>query len=129
MALTFKQKLFCEEYVAAGYKDQIKCYMRAFPDASPETANAKSWALLKREDILGYIRSLQKERFDALNVSAERIALKLSQMAFADKDDEVYTPAVQQKALELLQKQLGLQTQRVDAKVEVNNITVDIEEE
>ena len=129
MALTFKQKLFCEEYVAAGYKDQIKCYMRAFPDASPETANAESWKLLKREPIRAYIREIQKERFDALNVSAERIALKLTQMAFADKDDEVYTPAVQQKALELLQKQLGLQTQRVDAKVEVNNITVDIEEE
>ena len=129
MALTMKQKLFCEEYVAAGYKDQIKCYMRAYPDASPETANAKSWALLKREDILGYIRALQKDRFDALNVSADRIALKLSQMAFADKDDEVYTPSIQQKALELLQKQLGLQTQKVEAEVKTTTIQVDLEDE
>ena len=128
MALTFKQKLFCEEYVAAGYKDQIKCYMRAFPDASPETANAESWKLLKREPIRAYIREIQKERFDALNVSAERIAQELAKMAFAEIDDD-NTAASKARALELLQKQLGLQTQRVDAKVEVNNITVDIEEE
>ena len=128
MALTMKQKLFCEEYVAAGYKDQIKCYMRAFPDASPETANAESWKLLKREPIRAYIRELQKERFDALNVSAERIAQELTRMAFHEEDD-VYRPADKARALELLQKQLGLQTQKVEADIKTTVIEVDLDGE
>jgi hypothetical protein len=49
-------------------------------------------------------------------------------MAFADKDDTVYTPAVQQKALDMLQKQLGLQKQKMDID-STQTINVTVEEE
>jgi len=43
-------------------------------------------------------------------------------MGLADKDDKVYTPSIQLKALDLLQKQLGIQTNK-------QNITADINEQ
>ena len=49
-----------------------------------------------------YIRELQKERFEALNISAERVAEKLADIAFAAKDDNYYNVTAQLKALDLL---------------------------
>lgn len=121
--LTAKQKLFCENYVSNGYKLQ-KAYMDAF-GASPEVANANQWKLMKKDAIKNYIREVQHERFEALHITADSIASQLRDIAMSE--DASYMERM--RALELIQKQMGLQTQRVDAKVEVNNITVDIEEE
>lgn len=56
--------------------------------------------------------------------------MKLAEMAFADKDDEIYGPSVQLKALDMIQKQLGLQKQKIDANVDqTTTITVTIDEE
>lgn len=123
MALTAKQKLFCENYVSNGYK-LVQAYMDAF-GASYEVANAEQWKLMKKEPIKAYIRELQHDRFEALGMNADRIAQQLTEIA----NDPDASFMEKMRALELIQKQLGLQTQRVDAKVEVNNITVDIEDE
>lgn len=125
--LTAKQKRFCEEYVANGYK-LVDAYMKAF-DCSQETACANQWKLMKKDAIKDYIRELQHERFEALHINADKIAAKLADMAFADKDDEIYTPAIQQKALDLLQKQMGLQTQKVEAEVKTVSIKVNLDED
>ena len=125
--LTPKQRLFCEEYVANGYK-QIKAYMDAF-NASYKNANARSWELMRDERIKKYIEDIQKERFEALHVNADKIATKLAEMAFADKDDEIYTPPIQQKALDMLQRQLGLITNKVEAEVKTTVIDVNLEDE
>ncbi len=127
MALTTKQMMFCEEYVANGYKP-LPAYAVAFPDASEVTAKSNAYKLLKRQDCKDYIRAVQKERFDALNVSAERIAEKLASIAFADKSDTDYTPTSQLKALDLLQKQLGLQNAKVELKGK-QAITINITED
>lgn len=123
MALTAKQKLFCENYVSNGYK-LVQAYMDAF-GASYEVANAEQWKLMKKEPIKAYIRDLQHERFEALGMNADRIAKMLTDIA----TDPEASRAEQMKALELIQKQMGLQTQKVDAKVEVNTISIDIEDE
>ena len=57
-----------------------------------------------------YIATLQKEAFAAAAISAERVALKLADIAFAEKKDDVYVVTAQLKALDLLQKQMGLQS-------------------
>ena len=116
MALTAKQKLYCQELVANGHKQQA-AYMSAYPDASPATANVESSKLMKRDTIKDYIKELQHDRFEALNISADRIACELAKMAFADLDD-TNTTASKARALDLLQKQLGLQTQKVQASTE-----------
>ena len=51
-------------------------------------------------------------------ITPERVANKLAQIAFAEKGDESYNATAQLKALDLLQKQLGLQQQTINANVE-----------
>ena len=54
------------------------------------------------------------------------MALRLSDIAFADKEDEYYTISAQIKALDLLQKQLGLQHQKIEADITTDiNITIE----
>lgn len=111
--LTAKMKLFCEEYVANGYR-QVPAYRKAYPNANENTAHGGASTLMKNEKVKAYIKEIQKERFEALNISAERIAEKLAEIAFAPKNDEDYTATSQLKALDLLQKQMGLQNQKME---------------
>ena len=112
MALTAKQALFCEEYIANGYNG-TRAYLSAFGDVEYKTAKCNASKLLKRDDIRGNIRELQKERFEALNLSAERIACELADLAFSEFDDN-NTATSKLKALDLLQKQMGLQNQKME---------------
>lgn len=122
--LTAKQKLFCENYVANGYKLQ-KAYMDAYPDANPATANKEAWKLMKREPINALINEIQRERFEALHMNANRIAQKLTEIV----EDPESTKAEQMRALELIQKQMGLQTQKVDANVKQTVISIGVDED
>jgi phage terminase small subunit len=123
MALNAKQKLFCENYVSNGYK-LTQAYMDAF-GVSYEVANANQWRLMKKDAIKGYIAELQHERFEALGMNADRIAKMLTDIA----TDPDASRVEQMKALELIQKQMGLQTQKVDATVKTTVIEVDIDGE
>lgn len=112
--LTKKEKMFCENYVACG--SATKAYLDTY-GGTYETANATGWRVLKRPGIKEYVAELQKEAFSAACISAEKVALKLSEIAFAEKGDQNYNASAQLKALDLLQKQLGLQTHKVEADV------------
>ncbi len=118
---------FCNEYVANGY-NAVQAYVIAYPKSSLESARGNANRLLRTPEIKEYIKEIQKERFEALNISAERIACELAELAFSDFDDN-NTASSKLKALDLLQKQLGLQTQKVDAKVETTTIKVTVEDE
>jgi phage terminase small subunit len=121
--LTGKEKRFCEEYVATG--SATKAYLTAY-DCTYNTANSEGCRMLRKPHIHEYITQLQKEAYKAACINAERVALKLSDIAFADKEDEVYGASAQLKALDLLQKQLGLQHQKIEADVNTDiNITIE----
>lgn len=122
--LTAKQKRFCEEYVANGYK-LVDAYMKAF-DCSQETACANQWKLMKKDAIKDYIREIQHDRFEALGINADKIANELNRIAFEDPES---TKAEKMKAIDLLQKQMGLQTQKVEAEVKTVNIEVNLDED
>lgn len=123
MALTKKEQAFCEEYIANGY-NASRAYEKAY-GCSIEDARKRYCKTFRKPEIKEYIAALQKEAFSQACVNAERVALKLTEIAFADKTDEYYTPTAQLKALDLLQKQLGLQTQRVEADINTDiNITI-----
>lgn len=123
--LTKKEKAFCEEYVRNG-GNACKAYLFAY-DACYDTAKGEGWRVLKREGVRDYITELQKEAFAAACINAERVALKLSEIAFADKDDEAYNPTAQLKALDLLQKQLGLQQHKLQQDINsTNDIVINI---
>lgn len=123
--LTKKQKTFCEEYIANGY-NATQAYLKAY-DCQYDSARVEGSKALKKPMVKEYIAALQKEAFEGACITAERIALKLGDIAFANKTDEHYTPQAQLKALDLLQKQLSLQHQHIEANV-VTDINIVIDE-
>lgn len=124
--LTYNQEAFCEEYIRNGY-NATEAYMTVY-NCQYNTANSSGPKQLKNPLVTQHIKNLQKRALDEKCVTAERIALKLADMAFAEPDDENYGPATQLKALDLLQKQFGLQQQKIKADVEAEQtITVTIE--
>ena len=105
-------------------------YQITHPNVTAKTAGNSGYRLLKRQDIRDYITEIQKERVEALNITAERLLEELSEMAFAEKGDDDYTASIKLKAIELIQKQLGLQSQKIEANVsQETTIVVDIQEE
>ena len=117
--MTSQQKQFCENYLANGY-NATKAYFDAYPDANKNNSKPSyPFQLLKRDDVKEYIYNRKKEIYESLNIDAERIAQELAEMAFAAKGDEVYSASVKLKALELLQKQFGLQNQKIETKQEI----------
>ena len=124
--LTKKEKAFCEAYVIDSLC-ATKAYQKAY-ECEYTTASAAGYKMLRKPHIKEYIETLQKEAFEAACISAEKVALKLAEIAFAAKNDEYYAASSQLKALDLLQKQLGLQKQHIDADIK-NDIIINIDEE
>ena len=113
--LTKKEKAFAE-YYALENESATQAYYKAY-DCEYNTAKGKGYLLLRKPHIKEYIETLQKEAFEAACITAEKVGLKLAEIAFAAKDDEYYTPTQQVKCLDLLQKQLGIQHQKIEADV------------
>lgn len=121
--LTRKEKAFCEYYVFENMS-ATNAYLAAY-DCEWNTAKAAGYRVLKKPHIKEYIEALQKQAWAAACITAEKVGLKLSEIAFAAKDDEVYTPTHQLKALDLLGKQLGIQQTKVEAELHTDiNITI-----
>ena len=75
--------------------------------------------ILRSPRVQEYKRQREKEILESIGFSPQAVARKLVEMGFAEKGDTVYTPQVQLKALDLLQKQLGVQQSKstIDANV------------
>lgn len=122
--LTRKEKAFCEYYALENYS-ATQAYLNAY-DCEYNTAKTAGWKMLKKPHIKEYIDTLQKEAFAAACITAEKVGLKLAEIAFAAKDDDFYTPNQQLKALDLLGKQLGIQQTNINADVKTDiNITIE----
>jgi hypothetical protein len=80
---------------------------------------------MKNQKVQAYIRQLQEEALAQAAITPSRIALELGEIAF-DKNN---SNMERMRAVELLQKQFGLQKQVVDANVNGKIITVDIEDD
>lgn len=125
MALNKKQEEFIAHYLSNGY-NATQAYL-ASHNCSHETAQKNAYKTFNNPEVKAEIKRRQAEHFETLNISAERIAEELAAMAFACKGDKDYNGSVKLKALDLLQKQLGLQTQKVEADLHTD-IVLNIEE-
>lgn len=122
--LTVREKAFCEEFVLSG-ESPVKAYLKVY-DCSPDSARVLAYRALKRPHVKEYVEKLQKDAYEAACINAERVALKLAEIAFSAKGDEDYGATSQLKALDLLQKQLGVQHQKIEADVNTDiNITIE----
>lgn len=118
--LSAKQKAFCEEYVKS--YNATQSYLSAYPNSAYDTAKGMGYKLLRDQRVKDYITELEKEAYAANRINAEHIANELAKMAFSETSAE----NIKLRAIDLLQKQLSLQTQKVDATVS-NDINIRIE--
>lgn len=123
--MTDWQRDFCEKYISNGYNAR-KAYFDSFPNADKTNKQPSyPYTLLKHPEIKEYIAKRKKEIYDSLNIDAERIAQEIADIAFASKGDEVYNVTAKLKALELLQKQFGLQNQKIETKQEIIEVSLE----
>lgn len=112
-----QQKIFVEEYLSNNF-NALQAYLKAYPNSSYESAMANAYHLKSKPYIVKEINRRLEERIGSKEEIANKILDKLMEMAFAAKEDEIYTPSVVQKSIDLIQKQLGLVTNKLEAKVE-----------
>lgn len=116
--LTDQQEAFICYYLTHEPIDAVAAYVAVYGDKGTERKNQQNasavFCRLKTE-----IQKRRKELLEMRGLSEDGLALKLITIAGANKEDKYYTPQMQLKAIELLQKQLGIQktNQKVDAQV------------
>ncbi len=117
MALNMKQELFCQEFIACKY-NASKAYERVYNPPKKKGIYCASTQLMKNPEVKARIKELEREIFEANHIDAEHIANELATMAFGDVGEETgISHQTKLKALDLLQKQVGLQTQNIKADV------------
>lgn len=121
--LTTQEMEFCHHYAAQNFSNATQAYLKAY-GGGYNTANTRGPWLLKKEKVREYLYMLQKDAYEAALITPERVAKELADIAFAAKGDKDYSATSKLKALDLLQKQLGLQQQRV--KVEPETVTIEV---
>lgn len=124
-ALTSKEKLFCEEYI----KDYnaTQAYFRAY-GGSIATASGSGYRKLKKQAVKEYIGELQNEMRERWGDIASVLVHELMSDVVARDEDGKHSGSWQ-KSVDLLQKQLGLQNQKLDATVTTPNIKIVIGDE
>lgn len=108
--MTQKQKLFCDKYIANGFKAK-QAYLDVYgPKENPDPSYP--YDLLNKPEIKAYIEQKRSKLYESLNIDAIRVMEETAKIAF---DDDV-PKGVKLKALELLSKNLNLQTIKTENK-------------
>ena len=124
--MTEKQKLFAENYLANGFNAR-EAYYSAFGENGNKQPSYP-YTLLKNKEISGYIQKRREEIYDSLNIDATRVMQEIADIAFEPRNEKNVTSKL--KALELLSKNLSLQTQKIESKdiIEVSLVEDDIDD-
>ena len=86
MALTEKQKRFCDEYLID--LNATRAYMVAYPNVKKEnTAAAAAARLLRNVKVATYIAERMKERQERTEVTQDMVVQELAAIAFAKATD------------------------------------------
>ena len=113
MALTAKQKLFAETYIANGF-NALDAYYTVFGKKENKKPSYP-YTLLKNPEVIEYIQERREEMYNSLNIDAMRVMQEIAEIAFEKTEDKAML-ASKLKALELLSKNLSLQTQKTENK-------------
>ena len=108
MALTEKQKRFCEEYLVD--LDVARAYRAAYPKVKKnDTASKLGSRLMKNDEVSDFIKKLKVERSQRTEITADRVLEAIAEIGFGE-----FRAKDRLKALELLGKHLGLFTSGAD---------------
>lgn len=127
--LTQKQRMFVDYYLSHFPYDTVAAYVAVYGDKGTKEKNQKNASqVFHMPACKEYKEQRQKEILEQMNCNAQAIARKLMTMAMAQKDDQYYTPTIQTKALDLLQKQLGIQQTKTKIDADVNAVVQFVED-
>ena len=110
--MTEKQKLFAENYLANGFNAR-EAYYSAFGENGNKQPSYP-YTLLKNKEIAEYIQKRRMEIYESLNIDATRVMSEIANIAFEPRNEK--NVAAKLKALELLSKNLSLQTVKTENK-------------
>lgn len=110
--MTEKQKLFAENYLANGFNAR-EAYYSAFGENSNKQPSYP-YTLLKNKEVAAYVEKRRKEIYESLNIDATRVMSEIAEIAFEPRNEKNITAKL--KALELLSKNLSLQTVKTESK-------------
>lgn len=111
-------KAFCKEYVT--HWNKTKAYQTVYPDSSYDSARSSSAELFANPNIQSYIDHIQKDLLKLCGVSVLGNVNKLKEII---EDDMTDKPSDKIKALEVINKMLGL---NAPDKVENTNTNKEI---
>ena len=109
--MTEKQKLFAETYLANGF-NAMDAYRSVF--GGEGKTPSYPYKLLKNKTIADYIQHRREEIYESLNIDAVRVMQEIAEIAFEPTNEKNVSAKL--KALDLLSKNLSLQTQKVESK-------------
>ncbi len=130
--LSKKEKLFIERFVETGnktqsYKDVYQPEYEGIPNYD-DFCYANAVKILKKEKGIEYMQEVRAQYLARVGDKAEFIMRELMDDISYRSPDGKKSPTWA-KSLDLLQKQLGLQSQKVDANVNTPNIKITIGED
>ena len=118
--LNKKQKEFIDNYFICNF-NATKAYRLTYPDGAAY-AHANAAKLKAKPHVRAEINRRLAETVGDREELANKVLFKLNEVAFEDMKSEEVPIGAQLKAVELLGKQLGLYTQKIDANV--NSVVV-----
>lgn len=84
--------------------DPIEAYQSVYPNASRRTASCEFAQIKKVPEIAEYIEKREKAKYEAMNITLERVYAEMAHIAF--NQDPEYPQTVKAKMLESLSKNL-----------------------
>lgn len=109
----------CVEYYLSHHPyNQTNAYDAIYPNPKRHRTITKNYAseFFRNPRVKKYKEERMKELYEEANVNAESIAIRLSNIAFDERDEMT---ASSLKAIDLLQKQLGLQNKNIKMDADV----------
>ncbi len=118
MTINQRQKQFVDEYLANGMNAR-RAYMKVY-NKTEEKDYTYPYDLLRLPHVQEYLKQRRQEIYEGLNIDAIRVMSEIADIAFEPKTRE--NKSVKIKALDLLSRNLNLQTIRTENKdiIEVN---------
>lgn len=124
--LNEKDKIFILTYLGNGF-NASNAYQVTHPNLNYNSSSSGN-ASATRKRLQPFIDEKLKERFEELQINADHVLMELAAMGFAEKGDEDYPAAIKIKALDLMQKQLGLQTKNQNINADVTGAVTIIDD-
>ncbi len=123
--LTARQQCFCDEYLVDLNKS--RAYRAAYPSCKSTFATtSRANELLRKPEIIDYIRTQREERREKLRDRHEKAVQELEGVAYAPLGDVKVSTKDKLRALDLLCRHLGMFDPRYELELEEQQAQIDL---